>query len=58
MHAIVVSRSTVHIALTIAALNALKVIAANIMNAILLSLTKKKYGLLVPNFVKTKANRQ
>ncbi len=44
MYASVVSREMVHIVLTMAALNALKVMAADIMNAYITAPKKENYG--------------
>ena len=52
----VVSRDSIRIALTIAALNNLKVLACDIQNAFLSAKCREKYGLeLDQNLVQTKA---
>ncbi len=54
-YASVVLPEMVRIALTMAALNALKVMVANIMNAYILPPTRKRYGCyLVPNSARIK----
>ncbi|KAL7461107.1 hypothetical protein ACHAXS_003421, partial [Conticribra weissflogii] len=57
-YASVVSRETVRIALTMAALNALKVMAADIMNAYITAPNKEKiWTLLGPEFGKDKGRK-
>ncbi len=58
MYANVVLHETVHIALTMAALNALKVMAANIMNAYITAPNKENIWMLLgPKFGKNKGHK-